>query len=117
MASFTRMLARYDTAAQEDRCAPRVSVRIPATLRPSGERGFSVTVLDISIAGFSCEALTGAHPGTLCWLTLPGLQGQQAEVMWNNGQVVGCAFDQLLNQAVLDLVIARHSPYKAPIEG
>ena len=109
MASLTRMLARYDVAAQEDRCAPRVRCKIAASLRPSGERGFSCTVVDISIAGFSCEVVTGMKPGTLCWLTLPGLQGQQAEVIWNDGLVVGCAFDHLLNQAVLDLVIAQHS--------
>lgn len=109
MASLTRMLARYDVAAQEDRCAPRVRCKITAALRPSGERGFSVSVIDISVAGFSCEIVTGMKAGTLCWLTLPGLEGQQAEVIWNDGQVVGCAFDHLLNQAVLDLVIAQHS--------
>lgn len=107
MTSFTKMLARYDRAAQEDRCAPRVKVGIAASLRPSGHRGFEVRVIDISVAGFSCEALTGAPAGTICWLTLPGLQAQQAEIMWNNGQVVGCAFDQLMNQAVLDHLIAR----------
>lgn len=111
MASLTRMLARYDIAAQEDRCSPRVTVAIPATLRPSGAKGFPVVVIDVSIAGFSCEAVTGMHPGTLCWLTLPGLQGQQAEVIWNNGIVVGCAFDSLLSQVVLDTVISRYPSY------
>lgn len=108
MSSFTRMLARYDVAAQEDRCAPRFRVNIPSTLRPSASRSFPVVVTDISISGFSCQAVTGMHPGALCWLNLPGLQGQQAEVIWNNGQVVGCAFETLLNQAVLDLIISRH---------
>lgn len=107
MASYTKMLARYDRAAQEDRCAPRVKVPIDASLRPSGNRGFDVKVIDISIAGFSCEALTGAPAGTICWLTLPGLQALQAAIIWNNGQVVGCAFEPLMNQAVLDHVIAR----------
>jgi hypothetical protein len=97
----------YALAAQEDRCAQRHSVRIEASLRPSGDRGFPVVVHDISVAGFSCEAVTGMPVGSLCWLTLPGLTGQQAEVIWNTGHMVGCAFANLLSPVVLDLVVAR----------
>jgi hypothetical protein len=100
---------RYAIAAQEDRSAPRISLKIPATLRPSGQTGFSVVVRDLSLSGFACEAVTGMHVGTICWLTLPGLGGLQAEVMRNDGIVVGCAFANLLNPAVLDSVIARAS--------
>ncbi|MEQ1548111.1 MAG: PilZ domain-containing protein [Chakrabartia sp.] len=98
---------RYAIAAQEDRCAPRISLKIRATLRASGQSGFSVVVRDLSLAGFSCEAVTGMHVGALCWLTLPGLSGLQAEVMRNDGINVGCAFANLLNPAVLDAIIAR----------
>lgn len=98
----------YFAAAQEDRCAPRYSVRMNASLRASGAHGFPVVVRDISIAGFSCEAVSGMSVGTLCWLSLPGLSGFQAEVIWNTGHMVGCAFANLLNQAVLDDVVARH---------
>ena len=61
----------YLRAAQEDRCAPRVSLKLPATLRPSGAPGFQVVVTDLSLGGFSCEAVTGMRPGALCWITLP----------------------------------------------
>lgn len=100
---------RYAIAAQEDRCAPRTRLQIPASLRPSGDRGFATTVLDLSLAGFSCDAVTGMRPGALCWLTLPGLAALQAEVAWNNGSMVGCAFADLLNPAVLNTIIARYA--------
>jgi hypothetical protein len=98
----------YSAAAQEDRCAPRFRLKMPGKLRPSGTTGFAVTILDLSIAGFSCEAVTSIRPGTYCWLSVPGLNGYQAEVIWNDGIVVGCAFSSLLNQAVLDSILARY---------
>lgn len=98
----------YMRAAQEDRCAPRIALKMPAMLRPSGAHGFQVVVTDLSLGGFSCEAVTGMRPGALCWLTLPGLSGLQAEVAWNDGVRVGCAFANLMNAAVLDNLVARY---------
>jgi PilZ domain len=99
---------RYLVAAQEDRCAPRTRLAIPASLRPSGDKGFATTVHDLSLGGFSCEALSRMRPGALCWLTLPGLAALQAEVIWNHGGMVGCAFANLLNPAVHDAIIDRY---------
>ncbi len=98
----------YAIATEEDRCAPRSRVSVAATLRPSGAPRFNVLVKDVSIAGFACEAVTGIKSGAICWLTLPGLEAQQAEVMWNDGMMVGCAFAKLLNPAVHDMLIARY---------
>ena len=92
----------------EDRCAPRSLVRIPASLRRSGSHAFSVVVRDLSIAGFACEAVTSLPKNAICWLTLPGLAGLQAEVVWNDGRIVGCSFASILNQAVLDRLLAMH---------
>lgn len=97
----------YAVAAQEDRCAPRTRLSMDAQLRPSGQSGFNVVVRDLSLGGFACEAVTGMRAGHLCWLTLPGLGALQAQVVWNDGTMVGCAFENLLNQAVFDAVIQR----------
>ncbi|WP_293881157.1 PilZ domain-containing protein [Sphingomonas sp.] len=97
----------YSVAAQEDRCAPRHPLAIQATLRPSGATGFNTVVTDLSLGGFAVQAITSMHSGTLCWLTLPGLGGLQAEVIWNDGNSVGCAFATLLNPAVLQAIVAR----------
>jgi hypothetical protein len=98
---------RYEDAAQEDRSAPRVRLKIPAQMRPSGSPGFSVVVKDLSLSGVACEALTGMGTGTRVWLTLPGLAALEAKIVWNDGTMVGCEFDKLLNVAVMENVLAR----------
>jgi len=99
--------ASYFIAAQEDRCAPREAIGIPAVLRPSGGRGFQTELRDISIAGFSSVAVVRMAPGTLCWLSLPGLSPQQCEVAWWADSTVGCAFTQMLSPFVLEALLAR----------
>jgi PilZ domain len=94
---------RYEDAAQEDRSAPRVRL-----MRPSGSQGFAVVVKDLSLSGVACEALTGMGAGTRVWLTLPGLNALQAKIVWNDGTMVGCEFDTLLNVAVMENVLARY---------
>ena len=95
----------YAQAAQEDRCGPRVVLNIPALLRPSGSSAFPTSLIDLSIGGFAAQAVTGMRAGNLCWLTIGPFKGLQAEVVWNDGQVVGCAFANLLNPAVFDSII------------
>lgn len=97
----------YLLAAQEDRCAPRARVNIPSTLRASGGRSFQTVVHDLSLGGFCCSAINRMHPDTVCWLTLPGLQSLQAKVVWWDSSLVGCAFDNLLSEVVLENVVAR----------
>lgn len=103
----TKTYQRYEDAAQEDRSAPRIRLKIPASMRPSGSPGFSVIVRDMSLSGVACEALTGMSPGTRVWLTLPGLSALPAKIIWNDGTMVGCAFDTLLNPAVMANILAR----------
>ncbi|MDB5715137.1 MAG: PilZ protein [Sphingomonadales bacterium] len=110
MAMLLKSHDAYGIAAQEDRSAPRYPLAIAATLRPSGSTGFQTLVTDLSLSGFAVRAITHMHPGNLCWLTLPGLGGLQAEVVWNDGNTVGCAFATLLNPAVLKSIIERRGP-------
>lgn len=98
---------RYETAAQEDRSAPRVRISIPASLRPSGSKGFQTAVRDLSLSGFSATAMTRIHPGTYCWLTLPGMESLAGKVVWWDNGLVGVAFEQLLNPLVLESILER----------
>lgn len=109
----TKMMAgyRYAHAAQEDRCGSRAQVNIPATLRASGAKAFQTAVTDLAIGGFCCTAVNRMPPGTRCWLTLPGLQSLQAEVVWWDTNLVGCAFDDLLSPVVLETMLARWTHY------
>jgi hypothetical protein len=107
-AQFAISAARYEIAAQEDRCAPRQKVKIPAKLRRSGARGSFTVVHDLSLAGFSGSAPSRMHVGTICWLTLPGLESLQSEVVWWQGGVVGCAFSRLLNPIIHEYIVNRY---------
>jgi hypothetical protein len=100
--------SRYEYAAQEDRSAPRTKISIPAQFRQSGGRAYQTSVLDLSLSGFSASAINRIQNGTLCWLTLPGLESLQAEVIWWDRGIVGCAFQQLLSPIVHDNVLARY---------
>lgn len=99
----------YFTAAQEDRSAPRTRVSIPATLRVSGGRGFQTVVHDLSMSGFSAAAISRIHPGSICWLTLPGIESLQAEVVWWDNSLTGCAFEKLLSPVVYENILTRWS--------
>lgn len=104
-----RTLEHYSIAAQEDRSAPRTKIAIPAQLRASGARAFRTVVNDLSLSGFSAAAITRMHPGTVCWLTLPGLESLQAEVVWWENNVCGCAFADLLSPIVHGNILAQYS--------
>lgn len=107
MTTIPKALGRYEIAAQEDRCAPRTKITIPARLRVSGARGFQTIVQDLSLSGFSATAVSRMHPGSICWLTLPGLEALQGEVVWWENALCGCAFSTLLSPIVHDDVLAR----------
>lgn len=101
---------RYEVAAQEDRCAPRTRTTIPATFRASGGRSFQTMVHDLSLGGFCCSAVNRLQRGTICWITLPGLESLQSEVIWWDNSLVGCAFNQMLSPIVLDNLLTRWRP-------
>ncbi len=98
----------YDGVLPEDRCAERIRISAPATLRRSCDKAFAVELIDISVAGFACKANSGMHTGTKCWVTLPGLGPLQAEVVRNDGFTLGCAFATLINGAVMNMIAARY---------
>jgi hypothetical protein len=97
----------YEFAAQEDRSAHRIRMSIPAALRPSGGKSLQTAVRDLSMSGFSATAISRIHPGTRCWLTLPGMESLAAKVVWWDNGVVGCAFENLLSPIILDSIIER----------
>lgn len=104
---------RYAVMAQEDRSAPRQRISIPAALRCSGSKGIQTVVNDLSLSGFSAMSVNRLNVGTVCWLTLPGLASQQAEVVWWNNGLVGCAFRNLLSPIVLDNILTQWQPNTA----
>ncbi len=97
----------YEVAAQEDRSAPRIRISIPASLRASGAKGHQTAVRDLSLSGFSATAISRLHPGTYCWLTMPGMAALPARVVWWQDGMVGCAFEQMLSPIILENILNR----------
>jgi hypothetical protein len=98
----------YEAAASDDRCAPRSRLVIPSKLRRNGARAAQTLVLDLSLAGFSALASARLAQGSKVFLTLPGLEPREAEVVWWHAGLVGCAFSNLLTQRDHDALLLRY---------
>ncbi|NKJ41790.1 MULTISPECIES: PilZ domain-containing protein [unclassified Novosphingobium] len=99
----------YEAAASDDRCAPRSRLVIPSKLRRHGARAVQTLVLDLSLAGFSALAPARIAQGSKVYLTLPGLESREADVVWWHAGLVGCAFANLLSQREHDALLLRYS--------
>ncbi|MBN8815376.1 MAG: PilZ domain-containing protein [Sphingomonas sp.] len=78
-------------------------------LRDRRSNKFHVHLVNLSTTGFQAEAHPSLDPGAIVWLTIPGLQGLEATVMWRNRDVVGCKFNHPLHPAVFDHLVAKLS--------
>lgn len=104
----------YSEAAMEDRSGLRSAVEIIATLRQAGQSGFPIIVRNISVSGFVCDGLSAMRPGVRCFVRMPGYESLGAHVIWNDGFMLGCAFNRLLSQHVVDRIAAQ---YRAKSDG
>lgn len=106
MASFYQ--TGEDVALEAPRRAERIAVRMQASLREPSFSKFDVMVSDLSTDGFRCETHYRITPGTVVWLTIPGLSALESRVVWANGKAYGCAFTQPLHVAVMEHVARMH---------
>lgn len=102
MASRTGIAPSWN---HDGRRAQRLDVRMKAALRQTGSTKFDVDVLDMSVSGFRFDTAYNLHEGARVWLTVPGLEGLESQVMWRQGFHYGCAFTQPLHTAVFDHIV------------
>ena len=95
-----------DHLDDDARRALRKNVKMRAHLRDRGQTRFEIEVTDLSLSGFRAETSFTLWPGTIVWLTLPGLAGLEAVVAWRDKFKYGCAFAKPLHPAVFDHIIA-----------
>ena len=96
-----------EASTHEDRISPRIEVALDAGARQSGASYVSVEVMDLSTHGFRMETHLNLQKGADLWLRLPGLEARHAKVVWVRGILVGCAFEEPLHDAVLDLIVGK----------
>ena len=90
----------------DSRHALRRAVKMRAHLRDRGQTKFEIDVVDLSSSGFRAETSFTLWPGTIVWLTLPGLAPLEAVVAWRDKFRYGCAFAKPLHPAVLEHIVA-----------
>lgn len=74
----------------EARGHPRTPLEHDAPIRPLGQSGAEVRLVNLSAEGFMARIDAAIAPGCRVWLTLPGLGQVNAEVVWaRNGQLGG----------------------------
>ncbi|WP_413060608.1 PilZ domain-containing protein [Sphingomonas carotinifaciens] len=92
-------------AGQELRQSLRRKVKMRAHLRDKGQTRFGIDVVDLSQQGFRAETSFTLWPGTVVWLTLPGLAPLEAVVAWRDKFKYGCAFAKPLHPAVFEHIV------------
>ncbi len=78
-----------------------------ARLREAGASSATVSIRDLSRAGFRTEWPYTLDLGTRVWLTLPGLEALPALVRWTKGFAIGCAFEVPMNAVVFEHLVRR----------
>lgn len=98
----------------ERRKAPRYTMAIPALMEFADDEVISVTITDMSLAGFACDSRQIFTPGTKGWLKLPSLPGGQrfsimeTRVVRCDGNHMGCAFAWMLKPDDLQPFLAEY---------
>lgn len=93
--------------SMHDWSLPYRRLAMRAALRVGVDRSFQTRVTELSTSTFAAEAVSRLHPGTRCWLTLPGLAAKQAEVLGWQGSIVTCRFTEDLSPLILDTLIEK----------
>jgi hypothetical protein len=86
----------------ESRRTQRFNLGFRASLRERGANKFDISIKDLSVTGFRCQTSFTLKKGTRVWLTIPGLNPIESEVVWCDKYVYGCTFLAPLHAAVLD---------------
>ena len=105
MTYFAPIPPAAPTDSDDHRRALRKAVKMRANLRDRGQTRFEIDVVDLSLSGFRAETSFTLWPGTVVWLTLPGLAPLEAVVAWREKFKYGCAFAKPLHPAVFDHIV------------
>ena len=87
------------------RVYPRVTVALPAFLQANGER-HAVQLLDLSAGGAKLDCPFNLPAGATVILDC-GLLGRAAVVRWQNGGIVGVAFEKELDDGDVSALTER----------
>jgi len=90
----------------ERRRAPRMALRLNASIREPGRSRTAAKLIDISSHGCRVEVTSGASHDTWVMLTIAGLETQYCRVVWRCHEFAGIEFATPLADAVLERLLA-----------
>ncbi len=102
----------FDAACSRE-TGQRASIILLTEVR-QGTRPWTLARLeDISQSGFRIAWFPGCSADKLVRIRIPGMQLLSANVRWQEGKAIGCAFTQPLHIAVFDHIVrqARAMPF------
>lgn len=89
------------SSPESRRRAPRYALRL-ATSGAASDHGFSVFIRSISTTGLAFEADPPLARDVRAEIDLPGLGAAAVTVVWQNGNLSGCAFDAPIPASVVN---------------
>ncbi|BDI59546.1 helix-turn-helix domain-containing protein [Qipengyuania nanhaisediminis] len=116
MASSPALRAHLDPPSQiEGRNQPRRALRLETRGSLTSGEDANVTVHNISAAGLLIETQASLETGERLAIDMPEFGPVGAEIVWQSGQLYGCAFEQALGEAALAAAELRGDPRDTPI--
>lgn len=100
----------------ERRRAPRIALRLNATIREPGRSRTNVRVIDISTHGCRIDATTGPSADAWVLLSIAGLETQYCRVAWQLHEFVGLEFASPIAEPVLERLLQDQQLSEASIK-
>jgi hypothetical protein len=102
MATRLSQFRAVGPASVEQRSEPRHRVLVSrATVRKHGEAPVEAVLRDLSVYGCRLRCAAELLPGERLWLRLHGSMPVSAEVVWNDGEHLGCRFDDPIERSLM----------------
>jgi hypothetical protein len=100
---------KHQVISENAACNRETSTRVEVTLLCDVRQGLAPWKLarldDISQDGFRIAWLPDASPAKPLRIRIPGLHMLTAEIRWQKGKAVGCAFSEPLHVAVFEHIL------------
>jgi hypothetical protein len=102
MATHLSQFRRATPALVDQRSEPRHRVIVTrATVRKHGNDPTEATLRDLSVYGCRLGCASQHAAGERLWLRLEGGMPVSATVIWNDGDHIGCRFDEPIERSLM----------------
>jgi hypothetical protein len=105
----TKIIA--DPSSEPRRSEPRTTLEADVAMRALGSTAVEARLLNLSSRGFMAESAAFFTEGSRVWLTLPGGNRVNAEILWSRNGRVGGAFAEPIDPLQVIEAAGRLQPW------